>query len=300
MNLKILGKYFDGVPEVSNLPDDLTTLTLTTKAEYGSYPINISEIYNGTFKGTTYKTVVDLKVGDRVYYKDKNNNDIECLVLYDSSSKYGIQITPKNPNPSYIVRQDDEYFDGGKEFYNNLLKLLYDKCQEFLNTDYATSARNIGSNPENPTWDVFENDAGYYTKEIATEKGKYQSWIEENNMYNILKNEDEQYITDVEQIEKANIQFTGLCILSSRYIRFFDNEDARYATFGFYFIPGGEGEITNRITKREICEMVYTTEGEFNSYSYPSNLMARPVFTLKNDLKITEGDGVNEPYRLVP
>ena len=293
--VKILGNYFVEVPKSSELPDDLTTLTLTTKEEYGNYPINISEIYNGTFKEITYKKVADLKVGDRVYYKDKNNNDIECLVLYASSSKYGIQIVPKVGNGIYNISLNDEYFDGGKEFYNNLLRLLYDKCQEFLNTDYATSARNLGSNPENPTWDVFTNDAGYYTKEIATEKGEYQSWMEENNMYNnILKNEDEQYITDLEQIEKANIQLKGVWIMSSRYIEFLDSGDVTYTTFGVYKL------LANGISKQEICQMYYTDKEGFNKYSYTVQGMVCPVFTIKNDLKITEGDGVNEPYRLVP
>ena len=46
---------------------------------------------------------------------------------------------------------------------------------------------------------------------------------------------------------------------------------------------------------------MYCTDKEgFNKYSYTVRGMVCPVFTIKNDLKITEGDGVNEPYRLLP
>lgn len=46
--IEILNKYFDDVPDT--LPDDLATLTLTTKKEYGKYEIKVSNIYNGTFE----------------------------------------------------------------------------------------------------------------------------------------------------------------------------------------------------------------------------------------------------------
>lgn len=114
-------------------------------------------------------------------------------------------------------------------------------------------------------------------------------------MYNnILKNEDEQYITDLEQIEKANIQLKGVWIMSSRYIEFLDSGDVTYTTFGVYKL------LANGISKQEICQMYCTDKEGFNKYSYTVQGMVCPVFTIKNDLKITEGDGVNEPYRLVP
>ena len=47
-------KYFDGVPET--LPDDLSTLTLKTKAEYVSHDITLSDIWNGTTASTNVKT----------------------------------------------------------------------------------------------------------------------------------------------------------------------------------------------------------------------------------------------------
>ena len=47
--VEVLKTYFDEVPEEDMLPEDLSTLILTTKAEYGSHQIKISEIWDGTF-----------------------------------------------------------------------------------------------------------------------------------------------------------------------------------------------------------------------------------------------------------
>lgn len=79
--------------------------------------------------------------------------------------------------------------------YNNALSTLYNKAQEYLNDTYASSARCVGSDPADPDW-----DAGYYTKEIAEEKGEYKSFVD--SYYGKLKNMDEKYITDCTQMDK--------------------------------------------------------------------------------------------------
>ena len=43
--IDILNKYFKDVPTEENFPEDLTSLTLETKEEYGSHDIKISEMY---------------------------------------------------------------------------------------------------------------------------------------------------------------------------------------------------------------------------------------------------------------
>ncbi len=65
--VKILNDYFDGVPTVQALPEDLSTLTLITKAQYGSHAIKISNIYNCTFgKGDTTPTFDTLTIGEAI------------------------------------------------------------------------------------------------------------------------------------------------------------------------------------------------------------------------------------------
>ena len=64
----ILEKYFTDVPET--LPEDLSTLTLTSKSEYGSYSIKVTDVYNGTtIKGTQQPTLASkVQPGDYVTY----------------------------------------------------------------------------------------------------------------------------------------------------------------------------------------------------------------------------------------
>ena len=76
----ILNEYFEGVPTEENLPQDLTTLTLQAKEEYGSHAINIGEIWNGTFGEGTTETILAEKIkntnyGDYVDYSIDLNGD---------------------------------------------------------------------------------------------------------------------------------------------------------------------------------------------------------------------------------
>lgn len=289
---EVLTRYFDNVP--TEIPDDITNLTLKSKKEYGEDEIKISEIYNGRFKGVVYKTIADLKVGDRVYYKDKENNDIECVVLYDYTSEYGVQVV----SDKFIrLENDSSEYQTSKEFYNNFLKILYDESQKYLNIDYASSARSLGSDPADPDWDIFENEAGYYTKEIALEKGEYIENFEE--YYGTLKNPDENYITDLEQmkkIKKGFLKVKNYSWLASRELNVNadDNEESIYCTL-CGFIPSDL-----QISRKDICGVTNDHNEGIGSYGMGTVGCLRPVFTLKSDLKITGGNGVDEPYRLVP
>ena len=82
---EILGKYFD-LDSNTEIPDDLTTLTLTTKEEYGSYAIKISDIYNGTFaEEKEYINTETSCVGD--YYADIDGNGSVDGVIYADLAK---------------------------------------------------------------------------------------------------------------------------------------------------------------------------------------------------------------------
>ena len=306
--IEILNKYFEEVPTAENLPDDLTKLTLKTKKEYGSYNIKISDIYNGNFT----KTIEELKVGDKVYYNTGNKNIgdngiIECTVLYDKKyneekgTNYGIQIissdiikTTNGTTETITLGRDDSTiiegtsnFEKAKNSYNNALKTLYDKAQEYLNTEYATSARCVGSNPADSDWDTTTNEAGYYTKEIAEAKNEYQSYMESH--YNTLKNGDEKYKTDWEQISKTTeLQKTSdKYWMASRFVR----SDSSTTNFIMYFMfPEGELSSTN------LC-IIYSgggTNGYGDTYGF------RPIFTLKSGIKISNNNETNEPFTLIP
>ena len=72
----ILNEYFEGVPTEENLPEDLTTLTLQAKEEYGSHAINIGEIWNGTFgKIILAEAITSVNYGDYIDYPIDLNGD---------------------------------------------------------------------------------------------------------------------------------------------------------------------------------------------------------------------------------
>ena len=72
----ILNEYFEGVPTEENLPEDLTTLTLQAKEEYGSHAINIGEIWNGAFgKIILAEAITSVNYGDYIDYPIDLNGD---------------------------------------------------------------------------------------------------------------------------------------------------------------------------------------------------------------------------------
>lgn len=89
----ILEKYFIDVPET--IPDDLSTLTLTTKSEYGNYSIKVSDIYDGTISGNETPTYIAYNVGDEVtvggeqFYIlewDNDNDTVNLISKYKLNS----------------------------------------------------------------------------------------------------------------------------------------------------------------------------------------------------------------------
>ena len=197
--VEILNKYFDDVPIADELPEDLSTLILTTKEQYGSHDINISEIWNGTFP----KTIETLKAGDKVYYDTGvssvgDNGVIECIVLYDTEynetngTNYGVQII--SADIVDMVTLGDSDFNTSRDSYNNALKTLYDKAQEYLNPTYASGARGVGSKPDDSDWDTEEM--------VVIDGAAYPD--EYDNIYKIG---DENYYTDWTHYDSSSQDF---------------------------------------------------------------------------------------------
>ena len=153
---------------------------LTTEGKYGNYDILLSEITN------LKSPITDLKQGEYIYYNiDDTGKKLKCIVLYDSTSKYGIQvITASTLENVYIDLLGDDY--------NNAIKILNDKAKEYLNPKYAESARCVGSKPDDP---YYEN-AGYHTS-------TYTFMQNYNGRY---KTTDENYKDDFETMEQLGIK----------------------------------------------------------------------------------------------
>lgn len=166
--VEILGKYFDSVPMAENLPEDLTTLTLTTKTEYGSHDIKISDIWNGNFAMESNKTLAKDVLKTNSSSEDPEikspyvrYNGLDCRVLY-SDEIHGIQIVTSrcvgdytfgkgNKEVPVLSSGSSNYYLSSKEAvasYNYSVEYLNNKAKSLLNHDnVALDARSVGWNP---------------------------------------------------------------------------------------------------------------------------------------------------------
>ena len=139
---------------------------------------------------TNYPIVENkLKVGDYVYYYDKNGTRRLCAVLYDNSSGYGVQIITMsavenvelgngagNGEESNFNQTD---FNTAMNSYNNAIETLNKRAEVYLNSTYASDARCVGSVPNNKN-----SQSGYYTFTEFTSKYNGKFLDAENNATN--------------------------------------------------------------------------------------------------------------------
>ena len=153
---------------------------------------------------TNYPIVENkLKVGDYVYYYDKNGTRRLCAVLYDNSSGYGVQIITMsavenvelgngagNGEESNFNQTD---FNTAMNSYNNAIETLNKRAEVYLNSTYASDAICVGSVPNNKN-----SQSGYYTFTEFTSKynGKFLD-------------ADLNYETDWNQMVSLGISYIG-------------------------------------------------------------------------------------------
>ena len=290
-------KYYKGFTETG----------ITTPS---GYEVPYEELYTtgSSGEGTTSKTVEDLVVGDKVYYDTGNisigdQGIIECTVLYDKAynesngTNYGIQIIStdiiKNTEGTKVavnLGSNDETVDGSgfnkaRNSYNNALKRLYDEAQKYLNTTYASEARCVGSDPADPDWDTETDEAEYFTRNEGDED--YYSYMK--NYYGTFKDIDDKYDKDWTQMGTIE----GIKPVSDYYwlVSRFVTSNSNNSDFYVRCV-----DTSGYLTNISLCGV--NSYGGAGDGRFASGF--RPVFTLKSDIKITEGDGVDTPYTLTP
>ena len=218
-------------------------------------------------------TVKDtLKEGQYVQYIDKSGIPRKCIVIYDSTSGYGTQIVTESGVDSVTIGVEDDLKTSIEE-YNNAVNALNTKAREYLNTDYASSARCLGSNPINPA-----AQSGYY-------RDKNFDFSEYNGK---LRNGDENYVSDLEKIKSYNSSCRNVW-LASRYVAY--SEDSGRITFYISSV----GTSSSKYTVNEICIF----GSSISDYSKSETMGICPVFTLKDNVKINGGSGTSgDPYTL--
>lgn len=209
-----------------------------------------------------------LKAGDYVTYPSAQG-DIECRVLYDSTSEYGVQLITSACVGNDVTLGDSD-FTTSKNSYNNAISTLNSAAGAYNNSDYST-ARCVGSNPINPS-----TEAGMHTTQFSSSySGR-------------LKDTDTNYETDYNQMELLKINdIADEYWLASRYV----GSTAVTSYFTVRRVDASGGVYYNY----RLCFVSSYVGTDANRYSYG----LRPVFTLKSGIKVTGGNGESgTPYTL--
>ncbi len=148
-----------------------------------------------------------LKEGDYINYIDGKGTTRKCVVLYDNSSEYGIEIITMESveDVTFIGQKNSSDYDTG-------ISQLNEKADEYINNDYANNTRCVGSVPDNKNSQVGETDNNYLTdlnKMLSlniNSIGK-EYWLASrvvSGEYNCIR-----YVTNTGDLSEAEIAFTG-------------------------------------------------------------------------------------------
>ena len=210
-----------------------------------------------------------LKAGDYVTYPSAQG-DIECRVLYDSTSEYGVQLITSACVGNDVTLGDSD-FTTSMNSYNNAISTLNNAAGVYNNSDYST-ARCVGSNPIKPS-----AEAGYFTSS--------ESYMSAYNGQ--LKDTDTNYETDYNQMEALKINDIA--------------DEYWLASRGVYSSSSSSGfsvrcvDASGYVDLSILCDVI--SGGRANANDDSNGL--RPVFTLKSGIKVTGGNGESgTPYTL--
>ena len=223
----------------------------------------------------------NLKVGDYVNYPDKNGNKILCKVLYNNEN-YGVQLVALNPVDTVTLGYGDptvpssmaseSNFEKAKYSYNNAIKTLNDKAEEYRNPKLTAvgKARCIGSVPDNP----YAEASDYFTSSYS-----YMS------SYNgIFKKEDNNYNEDWNQLETINARAITDTSKSSYYWLSSRNVGSNSSNSSFYVRNASS---YGSLYDDNLCNVdsYGSTGGSSRSNGF------RPVFHLKSNVKLDSSNG---------
>ncbi len=241
------------------------TVTITATAKDGSGKKDTCSV-----TVETSKIEYILKAGDWVTYPSSQGN-IDCVVLYDSSSSYGVEIIAMETVEDVTLGSSD--FTTSMNSYNNAISTLNNATSKYNNATYSSRARCVGSDPSNPTSD----NPGY----VTSNDGYMSSY---NGQF---KKTDTHHTTDWDKMNSLGIhKIDDHYWLASRYVGSMSNG----CYFGIRFVYS-----YGTLDDGRLCR-VYT-DAPRSSYGYSYGL--RPVFKLKSGIKVTGGSGTeSSPYTL--
>jgi len=177
----------------------------------------------------------------------------------------------------------DGNIDEAIEQYNSTISTLNSKAETYLNRTYATSARCVGSVPDNPS---------------------YESDIDSPGSLNMsgLRNPDSNYITDTKQLRTLGILMTDdEYWLASRSSPYFGGSAEEYNEHqGMRYVHDIDSGYSESEAVEDSAMSIGNNDGDgsievANGGSYG----LRPVFTLKPTVMVVGGSGTaDDPYIL--
>lgn len=286
---------------LEKLIEDLVNQKLLTEDEKDQILGNDSKGIEATYKvkigsriiGFKEKYIEDyLETGKYVYYPQENGEPIKCIVLYDKDynmekrQDYGVQIIAADTVEDITIGykggtiNSSSDIDMATSLYNNIITTLNTRAMTYLNKTYASNARCVGTAPDNPELeasDYFTSSESYFSKI----NGK-------------LKNQDQNYTTDVKRMQELKINNIGKYYwLASRTNFYWGTVESGAFHYDFHIRAIDD---RGSSSYRFILE-VYGNGTVFSNGRSTCGL--RPVFTLKPSVYIIDGVGTeNDPYVL--
>ena len=193
-------KYYingEAEPRETSTSNSYTFTGLTAETEYTIKVEAFDKAGNKGENSTTVSTnksypIIEekLKEGDYVTYPS-SQGDLKCIVLYDNTSSYGIQIitmdTVDDVTLGVNISLGNNDFTKAIKSYNSAISNLNNKATEYINDTYASDARCVGSVPNDKN-----HEAGMHKTQFG---GEYDGK---------LRDTDNNYETDYNKMQVIN------------------------------------------------------------------------------------------------
>lgn len=295
--IEILNKYFSEVPET--LPEDLTSLILTTTKEYGEYEINIAEIYNGEF----------LDTNNYIYSYDIANNPSEYygqyVIDYDCTNKDAVerwQIFYADNENIYLISEDTIDNSYVPDSPNYEVYRMDDIQVTFTTVVYDYDGMANIQNPDIIKWLKFRNQ--YPNSEYKNSKAV--AYLLDTSIWNVFAGEKAQYAVGAPTLDLFATSYNEINTDKIEYLLENDigynvtqgsiNTDSAYNMYGddnLYWIASPAQSANNVITVKT------TGVVASNDFTYTPAAQGgiRPIVCLKNTAKLLRNsDGTYSIY----
>lgn len=248
-----------------------------------------------TGKNETEISIDELEAGDYIEYDSGTNGKIMCRVLYPADSEYGLQIITNNSVEEIALSMETGSFEEAKQLYNSIIENLNNKAETYINSEYATDARCVGSIPTIEEGTFIDKDK--VTETTVTlpptlpEGQSSSTWWTNYKRPDGWENDDTGcYGSDTNYtIDQTQMQSAGILATGESYWLASHGVDSNSANVNFRVRYIG---ISGGLFSSYLCAV--DNDGTTRVNPDESKYGFRPCILLSTDIKVTGGDGENE------